>query len=327
MVRYIPKFILCIFTFLVYSCEKSPELIQENVSSHYLTDYANEWDFKFGTQSYKHAKKIVSYGPRPVQSVELEQVRRYVEKEFEQVGWVVKRQAFVTDTPKGKKQFVNLLVRYKGPGETLEQVWKKRHRGVVGAHIDSKKIKGINYLGAVDAAGAIGMLIECADYLAKYAPEIASQIEIVCFDGEEAILEDITYGSGTSVPDGLYGSHYYALNRNRKRKFGLVLDLLGHKKQRVKIPGDTPRHLAKKFNEVIIHHQLEAEFSIAKSGGIIDDHVPLNIYGTPSMDLIGEFSSKDTWWHKAGDTAEVLSEEKLGLSMKVALDLIGSFSK
>ena len=276
-------------------------------------------DWSYGKQSIEHAKAIVAFGPRPAESQELEKTRQYIQAELEKRGWAVQRQPFITNTPRGKMQFVNLYARYQGKSD-LTAVWQRKHRGVVGAHIDSKKIPGIEYLGAADAAGSVGMLIELADLLGKYFPKEADRVELVFFDGEEAIETNILYG-GNGQQDGLYGSHYYALHRNRVRKFGVILDLLGIEGQIVKMPSDSPDRMYKKVRS-IAKEQGVGELFMKRQGMIIDDHVPLTDFGCPTIDIIGDFSSNSSWWHNAGDTVEILSEKQLGMNLKVVLELV-----
>lgn len=307
---------------LISSCSKEPEVEVVKKPSRevsLITDKAAEW--KFGEQAYKHAGKIVEFGPRPAQSKALEQTRQYIKTELEKRKWSVKRQSFVVDTGFGKYQFVNLMARYLPEGKDLDTVWRSGHRGVIGAHIDTKKIPGLNYVGAVDAAGSVGQLIEMADFLGKYAPAMAAQVELVFFDGEEALGKNMFYES--SGKDGLYGSHYYALNRNRKREFGIILDLLGQKNQKVKVPSDSPVFLYKDLMEIARRHGVEKSFGKADFP-ILDDHVPLEVFGTPSIDIIAEFSSTDGWWHQEGDKLDQLSVEQLGVSLRVAIDLVAT---
>lgn len=321
--------LLCSFALpLLNQCKREPlPQITETPPPNLPSFLQEKIKWNFGQQAHQHATSIVSFGPRPPQSKELEQSRQYVQAELEKRGWLVKRQAFITQTPKGKMQFVNLYARYQGKGQTPQQVWQREHKGVLGAHIDSKNIPGMNYLGAVDAAGSVGAVIEIGDYLGKHHPKAAETLELVFFDGEEAVLPNIIYTS--TRRDGLYGSHYYALHRNGQRDFGLILDLLGHKNQQIAIPpestrpGYTPPKMAKTFRNIIKKHKLEKDVGF-NDRGIIDDHLPLAIFGTPSMVLIGEFSSDDGWWHAPGDTIDKLSAEKLGVSIKIALEILAT---
>jgi len=283
-----------------------------------LTSSHENW--KYGKLSYQHADKIVSFGPRPPQSKALEQTRQYLQAELEKLGWLVRRQSFVARSPKGNYQFVNLYARYGGKEGDPDKVWAKEHRGVVAAHMDSKLMKSAKFVGAVDAAAPVGMVVEMAAFLTKNSPEKAKDLELVFFDGEEGILENMVYND--QYRDGLYGSHYYALHRNRKREFGVLLDLLGIKDQKILVPSDSPPVLYKDLMEIAKAHGVEQYFGKLKSP-ILDDHVPLNIFGTPTIDLIGEFNpGKDGWWHQKEDTMAIVSAEQLGMNLKVVIDLV-----
>ena len=276
-------------------------------------------NWAYGEQSLNHAKAIVAFGPRPAESVALEKTRQYIEAELEKRGWAVQRQSFVDETPEGKKQFVNLFARYQGKDD-VKAVWTRKHKGVLGAHIDTKKIPGIEYLGAADAAASVGMVIEAGDFLAKHFPEEAKGLELVFFDGEEAIGQDMYYEAG--LKDGLYGSHYYAKKRNGRRNFGVILDLLGVKDQVVRMPSDSPDRLFRLVKKIAKEHKVQDKF-VKAPAPILDDHVPLNFFGCPTIDIIGEFGTDNSkWWHSEGDTLEILSEKQIGMNLKVVLDLL-----
>jgi len=217
----------------VYSCKEENE---DKKSVLYGTSVVDA-SWNYGEKSYKYAEDIVGFGPRPVESEGLEKTRQYITNTLEELGWSVQRQAFVADTPQGKKQFVNLFARFKG-NESLDVVWSRKHKGVLAAHIDSKKIPNIEFVGAADAATSVGMVMEIAELVGKNFSEETKYLELVFFDGEEALNPNIVYGQKGVPQDGLYGSYYYAKNRNLKRNFGILLNLLGVKGNKVKIPID-----------------------------------------------------------------------------------------
>jgi len=140
----------------------------------------------------------------------------------------------------------------------------------------------------------------------------------VLFDGEEAILEHITYGEANA--DGLYGSLYYAKARAHSKKVGVLLDLIGHKKLDIRVPADTTKHLQALMHTSAKNHNVSSGFSVLDFA-ILDDHVPLMSYGTPTIDLIGSFKDND-WWHTANDDMDIVSEENIGHVLKVALDIL-----
>ena len=53
-----------------------------------------------------------------------------------------------------------------------------------------------------------------------------------------------------------------------------------------------------------------------RDGLILDDHVPLNDAGIPTIDIIGDFT-RFGWWHTDSDNLRVISKESLGITLKV----------
>ncbi len=191
-------------------------------------------------------------------------------------------------------------------------------KGLLCAHIDSKYFKEKEFLGADDAASACAAVVEIAKHLAENEPDQAEQIELVFFDGEEAFAFNMT------LLDGLYGSRYYA-NQWRtlpnKPKFGILLDMVGHDNLRIRIPSDSPKHLAELMFEAAKQEGESSRFGTAP-GPIMDDHVPLNLVGIPTLDIIGDFANK-SWWHTTGDNAAIISAESLDISIRVTLRMLG----
>lgn len=270
---------------------------------------------ELGKAAYGHTRDILSHGPRPAGSPGLAAVRGYVRTELERSGWSVKEHAFERDTPAGRIPFVNLRARYAKGGS---DPWTGTPQGLLCAHIDSKAIPGIEFLGADDAASACGAILGLARVLAETKPEQAGALELVFFDGEEAIGESIT------TLDGLYGSREYAglwRGQPAKPRFGILLDMIGHKNLRIQLPGDSPAFLKDHVLESARAENAGKHFGVSPYGMIIDDHVPLNLVGIPTIDLIGDFSNT-TWWHNAKggkDDLSIISEESLDLSMRVVL--------
>lgn len=322
--------ILCtLFSISIFSCKKESSLppkatgqgndssqikIPDSVKKQVISSYKN---WTFGEKAYLHTKQILDIGPRPIESEGHKKTQAYITTQLEQSGWSVSRQSFKTMTPYGERSFVNIIARHKEA--------EKSPNIVLGAHYDSKLMEG--FLGADDAASCIGAILEIAEYLPTQDPALAKQLELVFFDGEEALSPNIEY-----MKDGLYGSIYYSQYlRNditgdkktylHKPKFGMILDMIGHKNLSVKIPSDTPYSLLKSYYAVVEKHQLQNRFAVAQ-GSILDDHYPMNmIADLPTMDLIGDFSSK-TWWHTPQDNLDNISENSLNISIQVALEII-----
>lgn len=265
----------------------------------------------FGPAALAHTTKILEYGPRPPTSPALDQVRDYLSGQLESLGWTTRLQPFERSTPEGRLRFTNLRTRFGS-----EDSWQRPVDLILGCHIDSKKIAGIEFLGADDSASAAGALLVIAAELAR-DPALAQQVEIVFFDGEEAFARDMT------TIDGLYGSRHYGRELrkwNPLPSHGIILDMIGHRKLSIRIPSDTPETLREHLFEAARECGAGDHFGVA-SGPILDDHVPLNQAGVPTIDIIGDFH-RGGWWHTERDNPHLLSEESLDISIRVTLRLI-----
>ncbi len=256
--------------------------------------------------AYAHTRQIVSYGPRPPGSAALRNTRAYITEQLEQHGWTVTPQPFSQSVGiLGRRvNFINLVARFESTAESQVDV-------ILGAHIDSKLYPDRKFVGADDAASAAGLILELARQLSS-KPDKASRIELVFFDGEEA------FGQNISPNDGLYGSKHYALQwrkSERKPSAGIILDMIGHKDLKIRYPSDTPAFLEDILLKAARKAGAEDRFTRGLNP-IMDDHVPLNNAGIPTMDIIGDFS-QFPWWHTESDNMRRISSESLGISLMV----------
>ena len=153
-------------------------------------------------------------------------------------------------------------------------------------------------------------------------PEKASRVELVFFDGEEA------FGQNISPQDGLYGSKHYAGNwrmSEKKPAAGIILDMVGHRNLSIRYPSDTPPFLEQALLKAARNADAEHRFKKALNP-ILDDHVPLNNAGIPTLDIIGDFSQFG-WWHTEGDNLKRISPESLDISLRVASEILDDLLK
>ncbi len=153
-----------------------------------------------GEKALAHVTALVGFGPRPAGSEALEQSRKYLEKELAASGWTTKRQTF-KERPRGVRWSSRTCSRGSARTETAD--WDKPVAGVIGSHYDTKLYENFTFVGANDGGSSTGLLVELARTLAE-RPVVASRIELVFFDGEEA------FGTNITSKDGLYGSRHYA---------------------------------------------------------------------------------------------------------------------
>ena len=294
-----------------------------------------------GENAYRHVAALVGFGPRPTGTEALEKSRQYLVEELKKTGWTAQRQSFRKTTPEGEMEFVNLRARFGG-----EESWSRSPVGLLCSHYDTKRFS-FEFVGANDSGSSTGLLLELARVLAK-RPAIAEKIELVFFDGEEAL------GTNITATDGLYGSRYFAsqmllLASKKRPKWGVLLDMVGDKNLNVRaatqLPGTPIQDMKKNgSNEMSVDLEkvkkslegiarkllLAAEdMDVRKEIGItsdfiLDDHIPLTTgAGIPTIDIIDfDYGSN---WHTPGDTLDKISAQSLQTVGRVTMLLIEKY--
>ena len=278
------------------------------------------WDQFSGEKAFEEVSRQVAFGPRPSGSAALERARGHIADTLKAHDWDVERQEFDA-TPvanRGSIHFVNVIARFSHAGGRPAP--RDTQRIIVGSHYDTKRMDGMSFVGANDGASSTGALLELARALAA-APELAECIELVFFDGEEAIDQ---FGSAEIGPDGLVGSRHYArvlreTNRATQFRFAIVWDMIGDKDLTVTLPRDTPAALASGLLAASEALGVRKNFGYFQ-GPILDDHAPLqSIARISAMDII-DFDY--TPWHTSGDTLDKLSPASLETIGRVTLWLL-----
>jgi hypothetical protein len=62
-------------------------------------------------------REVVGFGPRASGSEGAKQLREWMIRGLEESGWKVERQAFVSTTPQGEVEFVNVIARFGAGGD------------------------------------------------------------------------------------------------------------------------------------------------------------------------------------------------------------------
>ena len=269
------------------------------------------WEDFSGEKALAHVQRLVDLGPHPAGSEAIERAREYIDEQLRHSGWRVTRQAFTGDTPRGKTHFVNLIAQF--PGKTKGE----SPSFLFCSHYDTKLFDTIRFVGANDGGSSTGLLLELARVLGQH-PLIAAKVELVFFDGEEAF-------ENFSETDGLYGSRYFAKELQGKgtKQFhgGILFDMVGDRSLGITFPANTPAAMARDLFAAAEALKLRKYFSYLDRD-LIDDHVPLNAIGIPTIDII-DFDYP--WWHTADDTMDKISAQSLQIVGSVALYYLTEF--
>ena len=272
---------------------------------------AKIWEEFSGEKALAHVQRLVDLGPHPAGSEAIEKARDYIEEQLRHSGWQVTRQAFTDETPRGKIHFVNLIARFPGAEKAVPPSF------LFASHYDTKLFDTIRFVGANDGGSSTGLLLELARVLGQH-PNVARNVELVFFDGEEAI-------ENFSETDGLYGSRYFAkqLHSQDAKHFrgGILFDMVGDRSLGITFPADSPAAMARDIFAAAEVLKLRKYFSYLDRD-MIDDHTPLNAIGIPTIDII-DFDYPS--WHTADDTMDKISAQSLQIVGSVALNYLVAF--
>ena len=260
------------------------------------------WTEFSGDNALMHVEALVDLGPRPPGSDAIVRARAYIEEQLEAYGWKVAEQAFAGQTPRGEMKFVNLIATFGGAAKPSF---------ILCSHYDTKIFDSFSFVGANDSGSSTGLLLEMARVLAL-EPRLAQEIELVFFDGEEAV-------ENFSETDGIYGSRHFAqeLTRNGSAKSfrgGLLFDMVGDRSLDITLPPNSPSKITADLFASADALKLRNYFTYFDQD-ITDDHSPLNAAGIPVVDLI-DFHYPP--WHTADDTIDKLSAQSLQIVGSVA---------
>jgi hypothetical protein len=266
---------------------------------------AKIWEEFSGDKALAHVQRLVDFGPRPADSDALEKSRTYIEDQLRLYGWNTRRQAFTEHTPRGKTHFVNLIAQFAKQEKATSPVF------LLCSHYDTKVFDTIRFVGANDGGSSTGLLLELARVIGQH-PTLASKIELVFFDGEEAFEQ-------FSDTDGLYGSRHFARqlqgSEAKQLRGGLLFDMVGDRSLGITLPDDSPADVARDIFAAAETLKLRDYFTYL-GRDLIDDHAPLNGIGIPTLDII-DFDYP--WWHTADDTIDKISARSLQIVGSVAL--------
>lgn len=164
--------------------------------------------------------------------------------------------------------------------------------------------------GANDGASGVAVLLETARVLHNEKPSCC--VIFTFFDGEDL-------GPGS---DRMYlGSKYFAEDTKFKQDYAIVVDMVGKKDLKIFMESNSLK-MAPEFTMKIfsIGKEVSGKTFVSEEGfEIIDDHIPLNKAGIPTVLLI-DFSYR--YWHTLSDTPDKCSPDSLEAVGKVLLEFV-----
>jgi len=245
-------------------------------------------------RAFEHVRQLVAIGPRPAGSPGIEAARRYIRAQMTAIGLSTTEHVFEAQTPVGPLEMINLSVVV--PGARPERL-------VIGGHYDTKLFRRFRFVGANDGGSSAAMLLELARVLKDRRNSFT--IELVFFDGEEAMLEwtgtDHTYGSRRYVETARASGTLQAIRAM------LLVDMVGDRNLNIRRESNSTRWLtdiiwaaARRLGhgDVFLDEPLAVE----------DDHMAFLEAGVPAVDIIDlDYPA----WHTPDDTLDNVSARSL----------------
>ena len=248
-----------------------------------------------GARALDHVKQLVAFGPRVAGSGGAERARAYIARQMTLLGLQTREQSFMAKTPLGPVKMVNLSVALPGAAAS--------GRLILAGHYDTKMFENAVFVGANDGGSSAAFLIEMARVLKDR--KNALPIELLFFDGEEAVIE------WHKDNDHTYGSQYYVDAARRDGTLEeiralILVDMIGDRDLRIPREPRSTRWLT----DVIwaAAKRIKRPEFVNEEFAVEDDHIPFLEAGVEAVDLI-DLDYPD--WHRPSDTVDKLSAKSL----------------
>lgn len=261
-----------------------------------------------GTAALEFARKVVSFGPRPVKSEAHAKTEAYIHAELKQDGCQIIDDTFNGRTPVGPIKMTNIIARF--PGTSGQAV-------VFTGHYDSKLFPGRNFVAANDGGSSTAFLLEMGRVMAKEPHK--DDVYLVFFDGEEAIGE-------WSETDGIHGSRHlaekWAADGTLTRVKALIsVDMIGDKDLGILQELNSSPNLLRLVWQVA-REKGYGKYFLDSGSHVEDDHIPFLHRGVNALDLIDfDYGPDNAYWHTDQDTMDKISAHSLEVVGAVLMEV------
>ncbi|APJ03341.1 M28 family peptidase [Silvanigrella aquatica] len=281
----------------------------------------------FSTENLQKSMTWFTAEPHPMGSQSQSKIASDLRQTLNKFGWEAKEIPFQATIPNFEAvEFGGTLK--KAPqkkqvvGKNIIAIQNKNSKCsiVIGGHYDTKYFKELRFVGANDGGSSTVLMMELARVLkkTKFNKESWGSCNIILsfFDGEEAFLKDWNEGKfKINLQDNLYGSRHFAEKILQQKNnllyyekypinLILILDMIGHKNQKLSITQGSDENLGEKFVNSAKNVDIKQVAFMME-----DDHTPFLSLNTPLLHII-DWNNIDEW-HTKNDTPHIISYEMI----------------
>jgi len=281
--------------------------------------------------AYYFVQKQVDFGPRIPNTTAHKNAGDFLIAQFKTYGAVVKVQEFTATTFDNKRINLRNIIASFNP--------EKKKRILLAAHWDTRPFSDkdkekptATFDGANDGASGAGVLLEIARNLRQQPTDAG--IDIILFDGED--WGEKHGMEQPPLPANLkawwcLGSQHWSNNKhipNYSAYYGILLDMVGGKGSRFAFESYSLEYapsIVDKVWKTAAKLGYSNTFVNVKDGGILDDHVFVNLNAKiPMIDIVSfdEGGSFGDFHHTQKDNMSIISKETLSVVGQTVLQVI-----
>ncbi len=327
--------VLFVLAYVVTSCESF--LKEKPTPSKMIVETVHTYELQ--KEETEKSLRLLTESPHPMGSDRQIQVRDHLITRLKELNLIAKVQSFEVETPhkKAGDTLAPLTLRKNAfnVSVSLGLLEKPTCLVALASHYDTKDIEDFPYVGANDGGSSTVLLLDLTRFLLKNKEKLKVQcdVEVIWFDGEEAVLSDWNDGVNkhpSRIIDNTYGSRRYAQDlvpcssTTRGEFLGLLLlDMVGYADLQLTMDQNSDpylRSLLLSANEFLNKNLVNLRFSQA----VADDHLPFKERGIATLNMI-DFNHL-AFWHTPLDRFDTVSMDSLESSGKLALYILLSMA-
>ena len=291
--------------------------------------------------AYEFCAAQCAFGPRTMNSTAHEQCAQWIQQKFEQYGYQVTLQKADLKGYDGTVlKSTNIIAT--APVRSVATQSQPAPRIFICAHWDSRPWADNDpdeanwrkpVMAANDGASGVAVMLELARML-QQNDSVRLAVDFICFDAEDWGVpqweEDINSDSWA------LGAQYWAASDEAKSKtyqYAILLDMVGGqgaKFYREYYSMHYARNIVERVWQAANTAGYGSIFPYKDSGGVTDDHVPVNEKaGIPCIDIINHYpdceqSSFGPTWHTVSDDMQHIDRNTLQAVGQTLVQLIYS---